>query len=357
MSGICGHKLSDVAAQHLYDTVAAGTDEWYVQPLIFSFVIFLFQDLSLSSLKTLAVTFASLALLLGVLPSLSQFWLFSFVGGMRVHIAVAAVCLSLIVLGLDRTLWSAIPLVASALLCLWVWHLHQSTVQPDARPDSNIRALKLIEFNILGYNQDGAEIADWLTDQNADVVYTLESGPLRPHLDALAKTYPYRVGCGELVKNCDLMMMSKYPLENPQVRNLGPLGAHRFIRAGININGARATFVAMHLTKPYYETMQLEQLNSVKRYLRDVDGPLILAGDFNSSLLSPYILNFLQTTGLRAFAHEPRTWPVEMPSIGLPIDHILVRQPAYIASVKRVRHNMGSNHFGLEALISLPVTP
>ena len=310
----------------------------------------------MNALKTLTVTLAVLALLLGISPSLTQFWFFSFIGGMRVHIASVALCLAILSVALDRSIWTTGLFFIAIVFALWVWHLHQTTLQPSQQPAENTRALKFIEFNILGDNKSGAEIADWLIRQDADIVYTLESEPLRPYLDALSKTYPYRAGCGELVSNCDLMMMSKYPLENPKVMSLGKLGYNRYIRAGIDVGGARATFVAMHLTKPYYEDLHAEQLRRAEGYLKNEEGPLVLAGDFNSSLLSPDILTFLKDTNLRAFDHERRTWPVEAPAIGLPIDHILVRAPAHIGSLKRIPDNMGSNHYGLIALISLPET-
>ena len=44
---------------------------------------------------------------------------------------------------------------------------------------------------------------------------------------------------------------------------------------------------------------------------------------------------------------EPTRRPAGAPSIGLPIDHILVRPPAHIDTLTRMKDSLGSNHFGL----------
>nr|WP_272210085.1 endonuclease/exonuclease/phosphatase family protein [Marinicella sp. W31]MDC2875948.1 endonuclease/exonuclease/phosphatase family protein [Marinicella sp. W31] len=244
--------------------------------------------------------------------------------------------------------------MASVLLCLWVWSIHQTISQPEPVSDGGGEMLKVIEFNILGSNRHGAEIARWLERENADLVYALESPPIVGEISALSDVYPYRAGCGELVSDCDLMVMSKYPLEDAGFRSMGAFSGDRFFHARIEINGSAVNIVAMHLTKPYFDALQRQELIVATRWIRGIEGPVILAGDFNSSLLSPDIQNFMMATGLRSYAREPRTWPVGAWSLGLPIDHVLVRPPVHIKSLRRVEDNMGSNHYGLAAEIVLP---
>ncbi|AMM86167.1 hypothetical protein AZF01_19015 [Martelella sp. AD-3] len=300
---------------------------------------------------------AVLALILGALPFLSHAWPFVFLGGMRVHIVIAAAIFSLAFLALVRSPWGALPLAAALCLAAWVGWLHYGIVQPERDDGQRYATLKLIEFNMLYSNRNGAAIADWLEAQNADIVYALESNPIWRHLDALSETYPYCAGCTRDGRSDDLIVLSKFPLQDVSIMSLGKVASNRFIRSRIEVEGSTVTLVAMHLTKPYFDNFQQEELMQARRFLRAAEGPVILGGDFNSSLISPDIRAFIEALGLRSHAHEPRTWPAGAPSIGLPIDHILVRPPAHIDTLTRMKDSLGSNHFGLIAEISIPVGP
>ncbi|MBB4122708.1 endonuclease/exonuclease/phosphatase family protein [Martelella radicis] len=308
-------------------------------------------------LRSLVAICAVLTIFLGLLPSLSNLWLFAFVGGMRMHITVAALILSLALFGLVKNRWSLLPLAASVLLAIWVGALHYGVVQPQLKQDQRYTTLKLIEFNMLGHNRNGDAIAQWLEDQDGDVVYALESSPIWAHLDELSEAYPYCAGCSGDVQRGDLIVLSKHPLEDVGIFSLGKMSPNRFIRTRITFGGGHVFLVAMHLVKPYFDAEQQIELTRAAHILKDAEGPMILGGDFNSSLLSPTVQAFMQEVGLRSHAREPRTWPVSAPSIGLPIDHILVRPPAHITALSRMKDSIGSNHFGLIADISIPVVP
>jgi endonuclease/exonuclease/phosphatase (EEP) superfamily protein YafD len=76
---------------------------------------------------------------------------------------------------------------------------------------------------------------------------------------------------------------------------------------------------------------------------------MVLAGDFNASILTGDVRGFLKRTRLMTFQDEPNTIPVNAPAIGLAIDHVFVRDPLRINTLTRVPDPLGSNHFGLIA--------
>jgi endonuclease/exonuclease/phosphatase (EEP) superfamily protein YafD len=82
--------------------------------------------------------------------------------------------------------------------------------------------------------------------------------------------------------------------------------------------------------------------------------PLVLGGDFNASILAPDVSRMLRTAKLKTAVNEPATWPVGMVRLGTAIDHLVVREPLAIASIRRLDNNFGSNHFGLVAELVLP---
>ncbi|MNT99439.1 hypothetical protein D3C72_2422850 [compost metagenome] len=62
---------------------------------------------------------------------------------------------------------------------------------------------------------------------------------------------------------------------------------------------------------------------------------------------------FLRVTQLRTSEWEPATWPIRAGRFGVPIDHVYVRPPLKIRSLRRLADAYGSNHYGLLAEIAM----
>ena len=121
--------------------------------------------------------------------------------------------------------------------------------------------------------------------------------------------------------------------------------------AAIEVGGQIFNFVNVHLTKPYFDNMHAVELKKISERLDTVTGPLVLAGDFNASILTPDVRAFLKRNKLMTYESEPHTWPVDYSPLGMAIDHVYVRDPLRIDSLTRVENPLGSNHFGLMAEI------
>lgn len=211
------------------------------------------------------------------------------------------------------------------------------------------RSIKVMTFNVLAENIDGADnIAEAINASGADIAIINEAHPLRNSISRFASHFPYRVGCEEVGPSCDMMIISKLQIKERMAGRLSRAGG-QYMRIGVNFGDAELKVFGVHVTKPYYDAYSRIELAELTRVIKEVSGPILVAGDFNASSISPDIAGFLTASDLLKASNEPATWPTWLGNLGISIDHIYVRSPLRIASVKRLKNNYGSNHFGIIA--------
>jgi endonuclease/exonuclease/phosphatase (EEP) superfamily protein YafD len=106
--------------------------------------------------------------------------------------------------------------------------------------------------------------------------------------------------------------------------------------------------VAAHLVKPYFDSAAVAEAQELERILNRLDGPLLLAGDFNAAPWSDTIEHLTRAANLLTGPSYPATWPVFLGPLGVPIDNVFTRQPLIIDDIDAL-DAMGSNHRGLVA--------
>ncbi len=277
-------------------------------------------------------------------------WLFATLHSLQLHAAAACIAAMMFALILYRNVVAFLLLAVSIGLAGHGVMMGQQYTAMATENDANAPSIRLLSFNILKENRrNGEAIARMITASGADVVSIMEAEPLEPYLSRLVEAYPYRIGCGTLAANCDQVLFSKTPLERATIRSLSPLFVDRFILAETEIRGQKINIASIHTTKPYFDDFQTAELVQATLAMEKMQGPLVLAGDFNASSLAPNIRNFFIWTGLRTASYEPPTWPIRLGMLGLPIDHVYVRPPMKIRSVSALPSAYGSNHAGLMA--------
>ena len=193
--------------------------------------------------------------------------------------------------------------------------------------------LKLLSFNLLNPNTRGAEIADFLTGSDADVVFLMEATPIDSHLAQLATRFPYRAGC-EDVPTCDLVMLSRTPLEGVRMQSMSSVWSNRLMTATTVVGGQRINLAAVHMVKPYFDEFAEEETLTLKETIADMEGPVVVAGDFNAAAWSGNIDWLVREAGLAPGPFYPATWPVRFGPLGVPIDNVFVRGPLVIRSIR-----------------------
>jgi endonuclease/exonuclease/phosphatase (EEP) superfamily protein YafD len=296
----------------------------------------------------------SLVLLAIGVRYVSGLWLFTTVHSLQIHLSLGCILALLFALVLRRHVLP-LPLLAVSLLFLahGIW-MTQDLKQVDDDAASGEPTLRLMSINILMNNFANSQaIRDMILQSGADIVSVMEAPPLKGELAALSAVYPHRIGCGEMTKHCDMMMLSKTPLVSPAIFTLSNVFEERMMLSQVSLGGQTVHVAAIHTTKPYFDDFQTFELAHAARVLGRVEGPLVLSGDFNASSLAPNIRQFLRWTGLRTAGWEPPTWPAWAGWLGVPIDHVYVRAPLRITSLRRLPDPLGSNHYGLIADITL----
>jgi endonuclease/exonuclease/phosphatase (EEP) superfamily protein YafD len=298
----------------------------------------------------------TLVLIASSLRYLRDFWMLSFVYSFQLHIGLLAALAAIVATVLLRSRYAIVLFVWSITLAGHAIILNREFLTPASAAATG-QPFKLISFNVFNENHDYAgRVADMVIGSGADAVYLMEAESLAPYLEKIAATYPYRLGCGQATDTCDLLMLSRYPLENGRFYSLSDLRRDRFAIATVNVGGTTINLAATHLSKPYFDDYHTEELEEMSDIFRNVKGPLILAGDFNSSGIAPDMRNFIRYNDFYAGPSEPATWPIVADKLGIAIDHVYARQPARFTTLQRMPDNLGSNHFGLIAdfLIARP---
>lgn len=219
-----------------------------------------------------------------------------------------------------------------------------------AAPQASFRVLS---FNVLGENRQGADAAAFVMASDADVIVLMEGRGIGAEgLGALNAAYPYRLGC-DVLATCDMAIFSRTPLVETHTYLLEGLGRRRLFTAHTSIGGQPIAIVALHLTKPYYDDLASSELFLARKVIEAIEGPILLAGDFNAAAWSGPIAKLASRLDLTPPPGYPATWPVELAPLGVPIDNMFTRGPALIRDIAATPGAFGSNHLGLLATIDL----
>ncbi|MDE1995656.1 MAG: endonuclease/exonuclease/phosphatase family protein [Rhizobiaceae bacterium] len=295
---------------------------------------------------------STLALIAIAARYVTDLWVLAFFESLQTHISLFGVALALIALLFQRHWYAVFLCAAGAVLAVHsVVMLREYAATPPLNPPAAAEAektFKLLSFNIEDSNfENGARIADLIVGSKADVVEIYEAGPIQSELQRITEIYPYRIGCGIMTTDCDSLLLSKRPFQTQVMRSLGSLWDNRYVTATIDMDGQPVNFVSAHLSKPYFDQFHTIELDIMSPLLNDIKGPLILAGDFNASVIAPDMRDFLAETNLHHVFPEPATWPIIAGAYGITIDHVFGRAPLQLKSVQQIPDAMGSNHFGL----------
>ena len=88
----------------------------------------------------------------------------------------------------------------------------------------------------------------------------------------------------------------------------------------------RLNVVGVHLTRPWpfqEQWGQISQTMALQAVVEDLDGPVIVAGDFNSVSSARIGKQMRRDLGLHPAAAFPGTWPADLPApLGMTIDQV-----------------------------------
>ena len=275
----------------------------------------------------------------------------------RVQYFIGAVGLGLVCVALGEWASAALSL-AGALLNLPAFAVHWKA-PPAARGDG--RRFTLMLMNVYRLNRRYSLCVDCVRRHRPDVFVLQElNEEWARELECLAEEYPF-ADERPMSDGSGIALYSRLPFESlPLALSEGDA------RPGIlaKISGSDVTLLSIHPRapiRPGHFELRNTMLAAGAAVIRELAGPKICIGDFNTTMWSRYFKDFIAQSGMisvrEGFGVLP-TWPTFLGPkwMMLPIDHCLVSHDIRVVSAT-VGSRMGSDHLPLIVELELPCSP
>lgn len=254
--------------------------------------------------------------------------------------------LAVLVLALLLRLWVAGGAAGITALVLLV-ALWPQWAPPRGRPVAGAPVITLYSANTYVRNQDTTRIAASIKRADADIVVLVELARTPgQQIDTVLADYPYRylspVGHGSGGPSRSVIA-SRWPVVGAPDRP-DELDA---ITAVVQTPLGPLNVVGAHLTRPWpyqFQWSQIIQTMNLTDVVKDLRGPVIVAGDFNSVSSARIGKQVQSDIGLIAAPGWPGTWPSALPpAFGFTIDQVY-RSPDLALLDRRLATRNGSDH-------------
>ena len=214
---------------------------------------------------------------------------------------------------------------------------------------------RLVTYNAWLRQRDHAPLADYLESTGADAIVLQEIG--RTQADALharLPSYPYAYTQPGLE---GAVVFSRWPVLEARTLRLGEDGTPA-AWVVIRWRDVTTTVLGVHLHWPLggrSARLRNQELAQLAAYARSVAGPLLVAGDFNTTPWSNHFQDMIRRSGLshcaagRAIA---ASWPAQFMPLGIAIDHCLASHHWRSLDV-RTGPRLGSDHLPVVADLML----
>ncbi len=301
---------------------------------------------------------------LGVLTSLYGWPIYAeLISHFQVQYFAVTLVLTGIVLCLRHGRSALLLLFCSAVLSTQVipWYL-PLTARSDA---ANYRVLSA---NLNRNNNDAQRVLDWVKAEQPDLALFMEVNEnMADQLASLKTSLPYSSRQKDAA-DLDMAIYSKLPLRNLQLKQFGTESIN--LTAQLEVAGQPISLVAIHPLPPFegeYFRDRNRLLSTASEYVQAQSDPVLLLGDLNTTMWSPYYRSLIQQSGLRntrkGIGILP-TWPVQpvfgflsdrkalLKLIQIPIDHCLASPELTVAGM-HVGADTGSDHLPIVVDFSL----
>lgn len=214
--------------------------------------------------------------------------------------------------------------------------------------------LRVVTANVLMSNEQLSTLAGDVLAQTPDVIVFEELRHDLTEVSAvLAEAYPYRIS----TETPWVTVASRYPLEDARRLAISADDRGRdLLTATVDVDGQRLTLIAVHFMPPLdAEAFEVnrQQREALEHAVAEVDGPLMVLGDFNATTLSPTFARLLFGTDLRIASTSRMMSPTYYAygRLGVRIDHVLIRNLDVVGD--QIFTLTGSDHRGVSVEVGL----
>ncbi|MGB3338971.1 MAG: endonuclease/exonuclease/phosphatase family protein [Devosia sp.] len=209
--------------------------------------------------------------------------------------------------------------------------------QRPATPEGG--TITVMTHNLFGMNYEMEKVTAAIFAEDPDIIVLQEyfgeqATDLHP---ALLARYPFFVRCRG-GKRANLGLYSRIPFEQAEDgacpnNAYGTTRTAHILAAFQTEDGKPFSVITTHMDWPIPVARQREQLTALSEVVDKIEGPMILAGDFNSTPWSYSLREFVANNGLVRETMNLLTFPMSWFYLGawrdtlpfLPLDHVMTR--------------------------------
>ncbi len=215
--------------------------------------------------------------------------------------------------------------------------------------DCDDDCVTLYQKNLMSKAWPRYPLADDIIQSNAEIVTLQEvSSHNQEYMHKLFDHYPTSAIC-EFRPEQNVAILTTLPVVEGAEFCLQGLGM-----VGLQVIGPDykpVWIVSVHLNWPYpYE--QFEQSKRIADRIEQLEGPVLVAGDFNMVPWGGSVRRIGSAAGSQVFGPALNTHNLGSWMLPMPIDNLLV--PKGTTGTAELRPFLGSDHLGIKARISLP---
>jgi endonuclease/exonuclease/phosphatase (EEP) superfamily protein YafD len=319
----------------------------------------------------LIVTVAASGLALVTLFALFArlWWAFDLFSHFRLQYLVAAACLGVVALAIRARAAAAVLAVVALVHGFAIKDLWLGGTASAALGGTPVR---VVSANVWTENPTPAQALEFVRASNADLVVLVDarSRPWRRVLAELEALYPYHTqrswtdsARGRGPRAAAVILFSRHRILAEKVVR-PPKGRRPYLVAELDVGGRTLTVVGVHSLSPFPDEpgrsrRRNRELDHIAKTIRETAGPVIAAGDFNATPWSPHFRDLIAAGGLRDAIFGQgyvATWPTLFWPALIPIDHVLVKGPLAVTTLRR-GPGIGSDHYPLIADLRLLSSP
>ncbi len=239
---------------------------------------------------------------------------------------------------------ASLGLLTSLLFVMAVW---PQWFPGASKPEPDAAIVRVYSANLFYLNNDTARIRQSIEAADADIIVLIElSSDPALRIDQLLEGYPHRAASMRLDQTrgpSRSLIASRWPLI---ARDDPPDGLHA-VAATVRTPLGPINVVGVHLTRPWpfqHSWGQISQTMALDAVVEGLEGPVVVAGDFNSVSSARIGKQIQRDIGLRPAPGFPGTWPGDLPSaLGITIDQVYASPDLAFVS-RRLGRPTGSDH-------------
>ena len=229
------------------------------------------------------------------------------------------------------------------------WYMNRPAI-----PVAEYQSLKAFSYNVLWSNKDYDRAIALIAKEQPDIAIFQEviSG-WSPALTALEVDFPYHIKS----EKQEMEVYSKFPLLDPEIMFYGIYRGS--IAVDLQIGDRKVKFVATHAYPQLYWgqggwSIRNDQLHDLKEYAQNQSQPIVIMGDLNISMWSPYYRSMIENSGLRNARQGLGILPThsivtpQFAALSAPLDHCLISSDIQVKDF-RLGSAIGSDHLPIIA--------